>query len=75
MHNTLVAVHVEINSDSTIALGADSPMMKAKEHPKLNPVRGSSYCEYSIIENRLEILYENQEKIYALLLEILKRLT
>ena len=26
MHNTLVAVLVEINSDSTIALGADSPL-------------------------------------------------
>ena len=26
MHNTLVAVHVEINSDSTIAPGADSPL-------------------------------------------------
>ena len=30
---------------------------------KLIPVYGSEYCEYSILENQLAILYENQEKI------------
>jgi len=30
---------------------------------KLRPVYGSEYCVYSVIENKLEILYENQEKI------------
>jgi hypothetical protein len=29
----------------------------------LEPVRGSTYCAYSVIENKLVILYENQEKI------------
>jgi len=33
------------------------------EDIKLRPVRGSEYCVYSVIENKLEILYENQEKI------------
>jgi len=30
---------------------------------KLEKVRGSTHCEYSVIENKLEILYRNQEKI------------
>jgi hypothetical protein len=33
------------------------------EDIKLRPVYGSEYCAYSVIENKLEILYENQEKI------------
>ena len=33
------------------------------EDIKLRKVRGSEFCEYSVIENKLEILYENQEKI------------
>jgi hypothetical protein len=48
--------------------------MTPEQHPKLEPVRGSECCAYSVIENKLKILFENQEKIYALLLEILKRL-
>jgi len=30
---------------------------------KLEPVYGSTYCQYSVIENKLEILYKNQEKL------------
>ncbi len=30
---------------------------------ELNPVYGSSYCQYSVIENKLKTLYENQEKL------------
>jgi len=30
---------------------------------ELQPVYGSSMCKYSIVENKLKILYENQEKI------------
>ncbi len=30
---------------------------------KLTPVLGSSYCQFSVIENKLKIMYENQEKI------------
>jgi len=33
------------------------------EDIKLRPVYRSEYCVYSVIENKLEILYENQEKI------------
>ena len=33
----------------------------------LEPVHGSEYCQFSVVENKLEILYRNQEKIYALL--------
>jgi len=43
--------------------------MKSKVKPisideiKLEPVYGSSYCRYSVIENKLAKLYKNQEKI------------
>ena len=30
---------------------------------QLKPVKGSHMCEYTIIENKLATLYENQEKI------------
>jgi hypothetical protein len=30
---------------------------------QLEPVYGSTYCEYSVIEQKLAILYQNQEKI------------
>lgn len=30
---------------------------------ELEPVNGSTYCKYSVIENKLEILYKNQEKL------------
>jgi hypothetical protein len=30
---------------------------------KLSPVYGSEYCLYSVVENKLAILYQNQEKI------------
>ena len=41
--------------------------------PKLEPVFGSSYCTYSVVENKLKILYENQEKIYAVVCALLNR--
>jgi hypothetical protein len=40
------------------------------EDIKLSPVYGSEYCEYSVVENKLAILYQNQEKI----LQAIKRL-
>ena len=52
--------------------------MKKLQHPIVNgipllePVRGSFRCQFSIVENKLETLYENQEKIYALLQIILR---
>jgi len=33
------------------------------EEIKLEPLYGSSYCEFSVIENQLATLYRNQEKI------------
>lgn len=30
---------------------------------QLKPVKGSHMCEYTVIENKLATLYENQEKI------------
>jgi hypothetical protein len=30
---------------------------------KLDPVRASTYCQYSAIERELEKLYKNQEKL------------
>jgi hypothetical protein len=33
------------------------------EEIKLEPIYGSTYCQYSVIENKLEILYKNQEKL------------
>lgn len=44
--------------------------MKTTSRPKyspLEPVHGSDWCQYSVIENKLETLYKNQEKIYELL--------
>lgn len=37
----------------------------SKELPELEKVFRSSHCEFSMIENKLVTLYENQEKIYA----------
>lgn len=57
--------------------------MKLKDI-KLDPVHGSSGCQYSMLENKLRTLYENQEKlleaikalsdgIYEMKLDILRR--
>jgi len=35
--------------------------------PPLEPVTSTKNCEFSSIEQRLKIIYENQEKIYAIL--------
>jgi hypothetical protein len=37
--------------------------MENNEEIKLTPVLGSSNCQFSVIENKLKIIYENQEKI------------
>jgi hypothetical protein len=33
------------------------------EDIELEPLYGSSHCQFSVIENQLAILYRNQEKI------------
>ncbi len=33
------------------------------EDIKLEPVYGSSYCQFSVVENKLETIYKNQEKL------------
>ena len=43
------------------------------EIPDLKKVFGSTMCEYSVIENKLATLYQNQEKIYSLLKIILEK--
>lgn len=43
--------------------------MKAKDAAvklkkiKLEPVYGSEYCQFSVVENKLATIYSNQEKI------------
>jgi hypothetical protein len=32
---------------------------------KLEEVKGSSYCKYTVIENKLATIYRNQEKILS----------
>lgn len=39
------------------------PSLPTIDEIKLDPVYGSTYCQYSVIENKLEILYKNQEKL------------
>ena len=39
------------------------PKQETLEEIKLEPLYGSSYCEFSVIENQLATLYRNQEKI------------
>lgn len=39
------------------------PSLPTINEIKLEPVYGSTYCQYSVIENKLEILYKNQEKL------------
>lgn len=47
--------------------------LKKIKYPKLEPVHGSIGCAYSVIENKLKTLYENQEKIYALLVMLIEQ--
>ena len=52
-----------------------TPMKKQqkKEQQNYQPLKqvyGSSYCQFSVVENKVETLYKNQEKIYALLQKI-----
>jgi len=39
------------------------------EEIQLEPIYGSTYCKYSVIENKLEILYKNQEKLLQAIYE------
>lgn len=41
---------------------------------KLEPVLGSSMCQFSVIENKLAALYRNQRRMYFLLKIIAKLL-
>jgi len=40
-----------------------TPKENTMEEIKLEPVYGSKHCQYSVVENKLEILYKNQEKL------------
>lgn len=54
----------EFNFRLKSKLGIDDKTSTINEI-KLQPLFGSSYCKYSIIENQLRILYENQEKLLS----------
>jgi hypothetical protein len=41
----------------------EEPKQETLEEIKLEPLYGSSYCQFSVIENQLATLYRNQEKI------------
>ena len=41
-----------------------------EQFPKLNEVKSSEYCLYSVIEYKLSLLYKNQEVVYQLLKKI-----
>lgn len=36
---------------------------KTLDDIQLKPVKGSKMCKYTVIENKLAILYENQDKL------------
>ena len=44
------------------------------EEIELEPITGSSYCQYSVIENKLAIIYRNQERILLVLKILSKKL-
>lgn len=48
---------------------------RPKDNPELEQVIGSSYCQFSIVENKLATLYRNQEKIYSLLKKLFEEIT
>ena len=41
------------------------PKQETLEDIKLEEVLGSSYCKYTVIENKLATIYRNQEKILS----------
>lgn len=45
--------------------GLAEPKQETLEDIKLEEVLGSSYCKYTVIENKLAIIYRNQEKILS----------
>ena len=49
-------------------------MRKKYYHPPLREVLGSDLCQFSTVENKLAILYQNQQKIYQLLQVVLESL-
>jgi tyrosine-protein phosphatase YwqE len=43
----------------------EEPKQETLEDIKLEEVLGSSYCKYTVIENKLATIYRNQEKILS----------
>jgi hypothetical protein len=48
-----------------IIIPKEKPKQETLEDIKLEEVLGSSYCKYTVIENKLATIYRNQEKILA----------
>ena len=57
--NKLIEEHVT----EQLRLYGVSGSLPSLNEIKLEPVYGSTYCQYSVIEQKLAILYQNQEKI------------
>jgi hypothetical protein len=51
------------NENLKLRLSSVSGSLPTLDEIKLEPVYGSSKCEYTVVENKLAILYSNQEKI------------
>ena len=54
---------VDFNSKAVIIIPKEEPKQETLEDIKLEEVFGSKYCQFSAIENKLAILYKNQEKL------------
>lgn len=49
-------------------------MDKQRTADDIKPVRGSEDCVFSVIENKLAAISQNQQVIYSALIEVLERL-
>ena len=49
--------------DCKIIIPKEEPKQETLEDIKLEEVFGSDYCEFSVVENKLAILYRNQEQL------------
>lgn len=45
------------------------------DFPKLESICGSSFCTFSVVENKLVTLYENQTKIYSVVCALLETIS
>ena len=53
---------------------SDNNFHKEIKEIKLDEVNGSTYCQFSVVENKMRTLYKNQEKILQAIKLIAERL-